>query len=262
MERPVNTMPRKLYRILRHAIGTAKKDHPNFDSSETDHDFYRYKDIHKKGRCVIIGNGPSLNETNLSLLNNVTTFGLNKVYLLFPRISWRPTYVVSYIPDVIQQSLGKFTTLDMPLFVSPEGRELLKERVKETHHFGKLKRFSFSLDPPLEICVGHTVTYVTLQLAFFMGFEQVVLIGVDHNFNYDGPADTWHVIEASTSGRHFDDNYFSPGQTWQSPNLKMAEAHYALARSVYEHFGREIVDCTVNGQLDVFRKARLEEVLQ
>lgn len=251
------------YDIVRTTAGNRQRlFQPTTGVLEEDHSFHRYKDKHKGERCVIIGNGPSLNETNLGLLENEVSFGLNKVFLLFPKITFRPTYVVSYIPDVIAQCKEEFETLPMPLFVSSEGRGLLGRRTFETHHFGPLKRFLFSLHPPKEICVGHTVTYVTMQLAFYMGFEQVILIGVDHNFNYDGPPDTWHVIDRPRKGRHFVDNYFAPGQTWQAPNLKMAEAHYALAKAVYEHFGGEIVDCTVNGKLQVFRKLSLEEVLR
>jgi hypothetical protein len=203
-----------------------------------------------------------LNETNLDLLENEIAFGLNKIYLLFPKLSWRPTYVVSYVPDVIQQSKNEFEKLSMPLFVSNEGRPLLETRNYETLSFGDHKRFSFSLNPPQEICVGHTVTYVTMQLALYMGFEQVILIGVDHNFNYEGPTDTWHTIKEPAKRRHFSNEYFAPGQTWQSPNLKMAEAHYAFAKMVYERFDKEIIDCTVNGDLQVFRKEKLEDILR
>lgn len=231
------------------------------ESFRLDNQFYNYKDKHKNERCVIIGNGPSINKTNLELVEKDFTFGQNKFFLYFDQISFVPTYMVSYIPDVINQSVDEFLSLSMPLFVSFDGRLLLQDRNYETYHFGPFKRFIFSLDPAKEICVGHTVTYVTLQLALYMGFHQVILVGVDHDFNYNGPTDKWHVIEKPMEGRHFIDNYFSPGQTWQSPNLKAAEIHYSFAKGVYEELGREIIDCTVDGKLDVFKKSTLEEIL-
>jgi hypothetical protein len=251
---------RRLNTLLQ-SVGYEFRRRPVPYASEIDPWFQEYKDLHKNERCVIIGNGPSLLETDLSLMESEITFGLNKVFLLLPRISWEPSYVVSYVPDVVNQSREEFRKLRMPLFLSKEGRDLLGHRDGETHHFGLLKRFLFSLNPQKEICVGHTVTYVTLQLAFFMGFRQVILIGVDHSFGYDGPPDKWHVIEKPSKSRHFDENYFAPGQTWQAPNLKMAEAHYRLARDVFLYFDREVVDCTVNGKLQVFRKSTLEETL-
>lgn len=227
-----------------------------------DSNLYKYKNLHQDQRCVIIGNGPSLNKTNLKLLENEITFGLNKIYLLFPKLSFRPTYIVSYIPDVIEQCLEEYLNLRIPLFVSQAGKKILRNRKHETCYFGKHKQFVFSLNPAQEICVGHTVTYVTLQLAYYMGFKKVILIGMDHNFNYDGPSDKWHTINKGVRGRHFDDNYFSSGQTWQSPNLKISEAHYAFARAVFEKDGREIINSTVDTKLDVYNKIPLEIALK
>jgi hypothetical protein len=42
------------------------------------------KNVHNGRRAFIIGNGPSLKQTDLSRLKNEFTFGLNRIYLLFP----------------------------------------------------------------------------------------------------------------------------------------------------------------------------------
>jgi len=221
-----------------------------------------FKDKHKGERCVLIGNGPSLNDTNLGLLKNETTIGLNKIYLLFPKIDWQPTYLTNYIRDVVDQAKEAYMDLTMPLFVSQEAFQLVAKRKYPTYSYGPNRRFTFSLDPAKDVCVGFTVTYVALQLAFYMGFKKVVLIGVDHNFNYQGESSKWQVLDKEYSGRHFVDNYFQKGQSWESPNLEMAEGHYRLANTVYNHFDREVVDCTVGGKLEVFRKGVLEEELK
>ena len=220
--------------------------------------FMAYKDKHKGERCVLMGNGPSLNETNLNLLNNETVIGLNKIYMLFDRVEFRPTYIVCYVESVIEQSQADFLKLDMPLFLSPEGFRFITPHDKsDVLYFGEHKQFTFSLDPVKEICGGFTVTYVALQLLFFMGFSKVILIGVDHHFNYSGPADTWYKIKGKDTN-HFAGNYFNEGQAWQSPNLKMAEIHYTLAKGVYNHFNRTIIDATAGGKLQVFPKMSLE----
>ena len=43
------------------------------------------KDIHKGRRAFIIGNGPSLKQTDLSKLRDEITFCINRFYLAFPR---------------------------------------------------------------------------------------------------------------------------------------------------------------------------------
>ena len=39
-----------------------------------------FKNIHAGERCFLVGNGPSINKTDLSLLKNENTFGFSRVY--------------------------------------------------------------------------------------------------------------------------------------------------------------------------------------
>jgi hypothetical protein len=224
--------------------------------------FLALKNNYEGERVVIIGNGPSINKTDLSLLKNEYTIGLNKVYLLFDRIDWRPTFITSYIADVVEQCREAYLKLgEIPTFISHEAREILTPLVRDNmFYYGPHKRFQFSLTPYTEVCCGYTVTYVAIQLAYHLGFSKVILIGVDHRFDYSGPSDKWHVMKAPDQN-HFCSNYFDTGQNWQAPNLEMATGHYAFADLVFKRFDREIVDCTVNGALDVFRKSDLKKEL-
>lgn len=45
-------------------------------------------------RCFVVGNGPSLNETDLEKLEGEVTWACNNVHLIYPSTSWRPTYYV------------------------------------------------------------------------------------------------------------------------------------------------------------------------
>ena len=65
---------------------------------------FRNKYADKK--CVIICNGPSLNEVDLSALENVFCFGLNKINLKFSKTKFRPNVIVAVNPLVIQQNLS------------------------------------------------------------------------------------------------------------------------------------------------------------
>ena len=225
--------------------------------------FLALKNAYEGKRVVIMGNGPSINKTDLSLLKNEYTIGLNKVYLLFDRIDWRPTFISSYIGDVVEQCREAYLELgDIPTFIAHESREMIPPTDrKNMFYYGSHKRFTFSLDPVAEVCCGYTVTYVAMQLAFYLGFSKVLLIGVDHRFKYDGESDKWHVMSAPDPN-HFCGKYFDKGQNWQAPNLKMAAAHYAFAGAVFERFDREIVDCTIDGALNTFRKADLKTELR
>jgi hypothetical protein len=106
---------------------------------------------------------------------------------------------------------------------------------------------------------GATVTYVAMQMAYFMGFEEVILIGVDHNFKETGrPNQT--VVSQGADRSHFDARYFGKDFRWQLPDLETSEFAYILAREAYAAAGRRILDATVGGKLDVFPKTTYESL--
>ena len=43
-------------------------------------------------RCFIVGNGPSLNKHDLSLLDGELTFGCNNIYYMTQRNGFKPTF--------------------------------------------------------------------------------------------------------------------------------------------------------------------------
>lgn len=110
------------------------------------------------------------------------------------------------------------------------------------------------------INIGHTVTYVAMQLAFHMGFKEVGLIGCDHNFFTKGPANLAVKAEESDPN-HFDPNYFSGGVTWQLPDLVMSEYHYQIAGKNFIRGDRSIINCTVGGKLEVFPRMDLADFI-
>jgi hypothetical protein len=111
----------------------------------------------------------------------------------------------------------------------------------------------FSQDVRGRVWEGATVTNVALQIAFHMGFQQVILIGVDHNFTSKGEANKT-VTSQGDDPNHFMPNYFGKGVKWQLPDLYTSEVGYIMAREAYRKAGREVLDATVDGKLTVFPK--------
>ena len=66
-----------------------------------------------------------------------------------------------------------------------------------------------------------------LQLAFHMGFEQVILIGVDHTYSAQGKPNTT-VVSQGEDKDHFHAGYFGKGFRWQLPDLETSEQGYLL----------------------------------
>jgi len=216
-------------------------------------------DRHRGQRCFVLGNGPSLAKTDLSRISGEVSFGLNRIYLLFEETPFRPTYHVCMNDLVLQQSAEEIDRLQMPRFLNWRQRKLFSQGadiafLRETYWP------RFSTDLLSGVWGGATVTFVALQIAYFMGFDEVVLLGVDHHFSSTGTphqATTSNGKEAS----HFHPDYFPKGYRWQLPDLETSELAYRMARRAFEADGRRIVDATSGGHLTVFPKADLDQLI-
>lgn len=210
-------------------------------------------------KAVIICNGPSLNKTDLNLLKDVYTFGLNKINLLFERSDFRPSCIVSVNSFVIEQNKDFFNSTDIPLFLNHRSIDMIKPKDHISYlHSTNIKTFAKNCAGSIN--QGGTVTFVAMQLAFHMGFEEVALVGCDHYFKEDGPAH-----EVVTSGKndenHFDPNYFANGVKWQLPDIPQSEYSYYLAKSEFIRYNRKIYNCTEGGHLEIFERKSLTDFL-
>lgn len=211
------------------------------------------KDSRKGERCFIIGNGPSLKQMDLSCLKNENTIGMNRFYLMFPELGFKTTYFVSVNDLVVEQCAADLQALDVPTFISWRGRQWVNPRENLFYLFTTYTGPKFARDIRGRLWEGATVTYVSMQIAFYLGFQQVILIGVDHNFATKGKPNTT-VISQGDDPNHFSGSYFGKGFRWQLPDLDTSEQGYIRAREAYRSAGREILDATVGGKLMVYPK--------
>lgn len=218
-----------------------------------------FRDRHQGERCFIIGNGPSLKRMDLSPLRDEYTFGLNRIYLLFPEIGFPTSFLVCMNRHVIEQFHDEIEALPMPKFFPWTARDVVSDSDSVSLLWRHPIGLRFSKSVAFGVWEGATVTFVAMQLAFYMGFSKVILIGVDHSFQTRGPA---HKLITSDGDdeNHFAPNYFGRGVKWQLPDLETSEIAYGLARDTFAAAGRELVDATVGGNLQVFPKVRYEEL--
>ncbi len=224
-----------------------------------------WKDKCRGQRAVIIGNGPSLNQTDLSKLRNEFTFGLNRIYLMFPKLGFSTSCLVSVNDLVIEQSLQEMMELSIPRFFSWRSRRFFPASSPlsslPVFLYTTYESPRFAQDARGRLWEGATVTNVALQLAYHMGFQQVILIGVDHNFTSKGEANKT-VVSQGDDPNHFSPGYFGKGFRWQVPDLDTSEVGYRMARAAYEKAGREVLDATVGGKLTVFPKVDYNSVFR
>ncbi len=215
------------------------------------------KDQYVGQRAFIIGNGPSLKQTDLRKLRGEFTFGLNRIYLMYRTLGFATSCLVSVNDLVIEQCKEEMDALEVPRFLSwrahrfyPASRALV---ALPTFLYTTYDGPTFGRDARGRLWEGATVTYVALQLAFHMGFRQVFLVGVDHDFSSKGQANQT-VVSQGDDPNHFSPQYFGKGFRWQLPDLVTSETAYRMARKAYAQAGREVLDATVGGKLTVFPK--------
>ncbi len=218
------------------------------------------RDSHNGEQCVIIGNGPSLKNTDLSKLKNVFSIGMNRFYMAFPDLGFTTSLLLTVNDLVIEQCAEDLRQLPIPTFVSWRGRKHIQPAQNLHYLYTSYIRPRFNKDATGRLWEGATVTFVAMQLAYFMGFKQVILIGVDHNFTTKGTPNTT-VVSTGDDPNHFHPGYFGQGFRWQLPDLETSEIAYRMAKEAYLEDGREILDATVDGKLTVFPKVDFNNIL-
>jgi hypothetical protein len=198
--------------------------------------------------CVVIGNGPSLKDIDLPRLSiKYPTFGSNRIYL-YPFV---PKFYAIADPVMVASCL---LDIQKPNFV-PDAMFLSRSvPLKGAYLINYAVKWGFSKNPQHELVIGGTVTYVLLQLAYWMGFKKVLLVGVDHSY----PGAASHgvpgtpFIQEGDDKDHFSPDYFKPGMVYNRPELEATEKYYRLAKSVFEADGRKIINLSTKTNLLVY----------
>jgi hypothetical protein len=176
---------------------------------------------------------------------------MNRIYLLFAELGFKTSYYLAVNDLVVEQCAADIQALEMPRFVSWHARRWLNPEEDLYFLYSTYTGPCFAGNIGGRLWEGATVTYVALQLAFYLGFQQVILVGVDHNFVTQGKPNTT-VISQGDDPNHFSPAYFGKGFRWQLPDLDTSEISYRTAQKAYQEAGREVIDATIDGKLRVF----------
>lgn len=223
----------------------------------------KYKDKHKGQRCFIIGNGPSLNVEDLDKLKDEITFASNRIYLLFDKTKWRPNYYSMVDMKMLNNYKEDVAKLELEnIFIPLRAKEHFN---KYTHNIqymnfrveiAKPSNLKFSSDISNIVYNGYTVTYALIQFAIYMGFNEINLLGVDHNYSQyrvNGKVITTDYKD------NFSEEYITEGEDRCLPELGNSEIAYKLAYEYCTNNNIKIHNCTRGGKLEVFPRKKFEE---
>lgn len=224
----------------------------------------KFKDAHRGRRCFIVANGPSLKFTDLSMLKDEITFGVNRIYLLGRSGGFRPTYLAVIDEDChLRQFTSEYNEVDIPSFYNWNCRRLFDKRPERAYIKQILSIPKFSTDILKGIWTGHSVTFVCLQLAYYMGFNEVYLVGKDHDYSFPSGRKPIELVRSNgKEGNHFTDGYYVKDMVWRIPDPTGEEYAYRLAKIAFERSGRRVYDATINGKLDVFEKVKYSDLFR
>lgn len=197
-------------------------------------------------RCLVIGNGPSLADIPNEFLCKYPSFGSNRVYLKFV-----PDYYACVDRQTVEHGwLDEVNDLECVKYIDSGLAYLVKDSIPLYRCGAPI----FSKEPLTRIRGGWTATYVLLQLAYWMDFEQVGLIGVDHRYNCPVEPGRTYISTGTDDKNHFSSAYHAEGSILISPELEKPERSYRMAREAFDNAGRQIVNLTPDSALDIFDK--------
>lgn len=218
-------------------------------------------------RVFIVGNGPSLNKHDLSFLKNEYSFAVNGIFYKTASEDYKPTFYVVEDRHVMQDNLKEINDYDIEYKFFPVDYKRFIKKKKNTRFFRLDKGYynssspyfavpRFSCDVNHKVYCGQSVTMVNLQLAAYLGFSEVYLIGMDHSYVIpeDASVNGEEILSNSDDPNHFHPSYFGKGKKWHDPHLDRVERTYNYFKLVYEAQGRTLKNATIGGSLEVFER--------
>lgn len=217
----------------------------------------KYKDLHKGESCFLVGNGPSLQAEDLEIIykKKISSIGCNSIYRIFEKTNWRPDYYVIGDPFVYESTCKELLQYDFTYLIRDFGRKygnpkkVLFYTSFGERYFPKYPKFSGNL---VEGVYGaRTVMYDMLQIAVYMGFKDIYLIGVDFTWGKDGTAT--HFCETGIDRKIIED---------ASRYKKEVEHGFISAKKFAEKIGVNIYNATRGGELEIFERIDINKFLE
>lgn len=226
------------------------------------------KGTHTGKRCFILGNGPSLTVDDVEALKDEITIASNRIYEIFDKTSWRPTYYMAEDVDGIAEMLPNIKNTGVGALILPLAAKKYICGLDNVY-FGYWSNNKFvvnryndkssyiSEDISRNFSIGYTVTFSAIQFAIYTGIKEIYLVGVD--FNYSVVADEHGKMKRLDGVRTYFDGKERTGSYLNYYSTLYA---YQQAREYCDSHGITIYNATRGGKLEVFNRVNLDDILQ
>ena len=123
------------------------------------------------------------------------------------------------------------------------------------------EEFKFSKDIPHGIFNAGTCMYTAAQLAIYMGFTEIYLIGVDHHFQISQNNKGEIIVDNSVKD-YFTDKYNEDKNNLYIPNTEKSTLTYVAMKKNCDELGIKIYNATRGGNLEVFPRVSFDEIIK
>ncbi|MCO6431508.1 MAG: hypothetical protein J5J00_11665 [Deltaproteobacteria bacterium] len=150
-----------------------------------------FRGVHQGKRLFLLASGPSISGLNFEPLQRRLVMGLNRSFLLFPDTHYQccmDQRLFDLYPEMLKKSRYLFTLRGRPWGIQ----------------LNLLGGEGFSFDLSAGIYSGYTISYMALQVAVYMGFKELVYLGLD--LKHD--SGRTHFFGADFHSRNHEDTEF------------------------------------------------------
>lgn len=227
------------------------------------------KNQHAGEDCFIVGNGPSLKEMDLHRLQGKHCIFFNGAFDL--REYTTPDKRIHVCEDrlVLEDHQAALNALPGPVFLPSDLQHLVSTSNPIVTEFQRGYPENRDDWPPFVDCDsttpifywGGTVAYLGVQLAQWMGFKNIYIIGVDLTYTIPDTVEQKGAVLTSTEEdpNHYKSSYFGKGLRWHVPQPeRMLRAFGNIAKN--PKISQNIYNSGVGGNLNCFERVNFDDV--
>lgn len=214
----------------------------------------KFRNIHEGKRCFIVATGPSLSMDDLDTLyrNGEICISVNGIFKAFGQTKWRPNYFIIgdqatsvWKKEILEMDVqSKFVADVVDCFHDKHYDNIYKWHLIRKKGDGGLP--DFSDDFALGGYWGRTIVYDgAIQLAVYMGFKEIYLLGTDCTVSPDGKTP------------HFVSNYIKNPYALNLDKIMLA---YQAAKQYADSHGIKIFNATRGGKLEIFPRVDFDSL--
>lgn len=220
----------------------------------------KYHNIHRGQRCFIVATGPSLRTEDLDTLreHHEICLSMNGIFYAFNSTDWRPDYY--FLTDLSGMEIWEDEIVEMDVkekLIGDTGWCFSRDVPSNIHRFhlyndsenrpkDEYPLFSDDFSKCTYI-TGSVVYDGALQMAAYMGFSEIYLLGTDC------------TVDSDSGKNHFIEAYDEVSPDYYL-NLAEVLKGYEVARKYCEQHGIKLYNATRGGALEILERVDFDEL--